>query len=389
MAAPLSPTFWTVWVGALINRCGTLVVPYLAWYLSEARELGEARAGTIVALWGLGALASGPLGGLLADRIGRRPSLTLALVGGGLAMLQLGLARAPLHLAFSAFLAGILGELYRPAMNAVVADVVPLEERARAFGLIYWVVNLGMSVANSLGGLLATRGFLPLFVLDAATTFLFGIVVWVRVPETRPSGSAATSGHGGDLAAPYRDPLLLAFVLVSFLLALVFSQWLFALPLALRRAGLPPTHYGLLMAFNGVLIVLLQPGLVRWLARRDRGWVLCVGSLLTGCGFGLTALASTAWGYAATVVLWTFGEMLTLPLGPTVVADLAPPHLRASYLGLYQLSWGAASFLAPLLGGRVIARFGANVIWAACALLGLVAALGQLAVARASRRRAA
>src|SRR5437879_5248083 len=171
MAEPRLPrTYWVLWAGMLVNRLGGFVVAFLALYLTQQRGFTPERAGAIVSLWGAGALVSGLIGGALADRIGRRATMVAALILGALAMLHMGAARSPAHIAVAAFLLGLTGDMYRPAVSAAVADLVPPEQRTRAYGYLYWAVNLGFACAASLAGVLARRSYWLLFAGDAGTT---------------------------------------------------------------------------------------------------------------------------------------------------------------------------------------------------------------------------
>jgi MFS family permease len=151
--------------------------------------------------------------------------------------------------------------------------------------------------------------------------------------------------------------------------------------------GISVARFGQLIAINGVLIVILQPLVLRYVSRVRRRSVLALGALLNGIGFGLPALGHTQWLYAASIVLWTLGEILLSPVVLTLIADLAPPRLRGSYQGGYQLSWGTASLLGPSLGGLIMGRLGAPVLWLICLLVGGLGALLHLLTAPARRRR--
>ncbi|WP_306437765.1 MFS transporter, partial [Corallococcus sp. AB049A] len=189
------------------------------------------------------------------------------------AMLFIGFSETPGRIAAAAFLLGILGDLYRPAVSAAVADVVPPRDRARAYGLLYWVINLGFAIALPLAGLLAGMGYRLLFIADAVTTFLYGCCVWAFVPETRPPEARAAHAAHSPLSAvlsPFRDGVYLAFCLPVFALALLFHQSFMSLPVTLTRQGLTPAQYGLVMSVNGVLIVALQPFVVRGVGRVRR-----------------------------------------------------------------------------------------------------------------------
>ncbi|NBD13724.1 MULTISPECIES: MFS transporter [Corallococcus] len=386
----LPRTYWVLWVGTFVNRLGSFVAPFLALYLTRERGFSVEQTGFIVALNGAGTVLAAPLGGMLADRVGRRLTLAGGLWLGSGAMLFIGFSETPGRIAVAAFFLGILGDLYRPAVSAAVADLVPPKDRARAYGMLYWVINLGFAIALPLAGLLAGLGYRLLFVADAATTFVYGCCVWAFVPETRPQvarDSLAARSTLGDLLTPFRDGVYLSFCLPVFALALLFFQSTMSLPVTLSARGLSPADYGLVMAVNGVLIVALQPFVTRVVGRMRRSTALALAGVLTGVGFGLHALpAGVPWAMTA-VAVWTLGEMAQSPVAPSVVADLAPPELRGSYQGAYHMMWGLASSVAPALGGAMLGHAGANALWAVCFGVGMTAAAWHLAIAGARRRR--
>jgi MFS family permease len=381
----LPRTFWILWAGMLVNRLGGFVYTFLALYLVDQRGFTPARAGIVVSLLGVGAIVAGPVGGWLADRFGRRAAMLISLVGGAAAMLQLGAARSPGHIALAALMLGIVGEIYRPAVAASVADLVPPELRNRAYGYLYWAVNLGFACAASLAGLLARRGYWLLFAGDAATTLAFAALVIAFVPETRPQPGGRERLEG--LEVPLRDGVFLTFVGLMSLLAIIFQQALVALPLDMSTRGITPEQYGWLIAINGVLIVLLQPLGVRLVHRFSSSAVLAVSTLVVGVGFGATALARTPLAYALTICTWTVGEILFSPVAPSVVADLSPAHLRGTYQGVYQMAWSSSFCLAPVVGSAVLQRFGSPALWTGCLALAVLVAVGHIAVAGPRRRR--
>jgi MFS family permease len=372
----------------LVNRIGAFVVPFLTLYLTQSKKFSPAEAGFVVSLWGAGSLMAGPVGGFLADRWGRRRTLLTSLIAGAFAMLAVGLARSTSEIMMATFALGFFGEMYRPPVVAAIGDVVRPEDRTRAFGFLYWAINLGFSIAPVVASLMVARSFLLLFFADAATTLVFAAIVFARVPETRPTTPVPRDlFYGARWIAPYTDGVFLAFVLISFVGALVFAQHLVGLPLDMAAHGIDAKHYGLLVCVNGLLIVLVQPAATQRLDQFRKYRVLAVGALLVGLGFGLTAIASTPAQYVGTIIVWSLGEIALLPVASTVVTDIAPPSLRGSYQGAYQLAWGAAFSIAPTLGGGVIARFGAPTLWVGCFMAGVLVAIGHLAIGPANRRR--
>jgi MFS family permease len=150
--------------------------------------------------------------------------------------------------------------------------------------------------------------------------------------------------------------------------------------------GIGAATFGVILALNGVLIVLLQPFLAPLLSRRNRSRTIAASCSLVGIGFGLNALARTAPFYALGVVVWTVGEIGVLPVSNALVADVAPAHLRGRYQGAYGLSFSLAVCAAPALGTLVLQRFGAGVLWSGCLALGLAIAAGHMALAPAITR---
>lgn len=383
-AGGLPATYWLLWAGTLVNRLGSFVVPFLALYLTRERGFTEQQAGLVAALHGAGAVVAGPVGGTLADRFGRRTALVLGLWLGSAGMMFMGLSREPLWIHVAAFTLGIVGEMYRPAVSAAIADVVPPEDRTRAFALLFWVVNVGFAIALPLAGWVARGGFLILFVVDAITTFVFGFIMWLKLPETLTQ--RAESGSVLPSLAPFRDKVFLNFWLPTFLLAIIFFQMNVALALDLGARGMSPAQFGMVVSVNGVLIVLVQPFTGRFLSKWRRSFVLASAAVLTGVGFGLHALSFNVPLAMMAVVVWTMGEIFNAAVAPSVVADLSPAHLRGSYQGAFYMSWGLASCVAPAMGGWVLGRYGGNILWGGCLMLGLVAAGWHLAVANARRR---
>jgi MFS family permease len=379
----LPRAFWALWAGSFVNRLGTMVEPFLAFYLTGVRGFSLSATGVVLALFGLGSVFSQMLGGVLADRVGRRATLTGGMLATAAAMLVLGYVTATPVLIAVVFVLGLTIDLYRPAAQAVVADLVGPADRARAYGLIFWAVNLGFAAAMVLGGTLSRAGFSWLFWIDAVTCAIFAVLVWRAIPETRVRRAGREPGGFGDVL---RDRVAIGSVLIVFGYAFVYLQAYSTLPLAMSRLGLPPQAYGLAMAVNGIGIVIVQPLLVAWLNRRDASRVLAAGMGVVGLGFGLTALAGSTPVFAVTVLVWTLGEVLFASVSSAIIADLAPPHLRGRYGGLYGVAFSASSLLGPLGGSRLLG-LAAWLPWVTCAALCAISAAGALAIAPAVRRR--
>lgn len=375
--------FWWLWTSTLVNRLGAFVATFMALYLTMERGYSASYAGLVAALHGLGGVVSSLGAGVMTDRLGRRPTMLAAQVSTAVSVAVLGFMVHPVAIAAVAFLVGMASNASRPAVQAMIADIVPAEDRVRAFSLNYWAVNLGFAVSSAGAGFVAEYSYLAGFIGEAAMTLICAVVVFLKVPESRPREAAATgavagapSGDGVRLSTVLRDGRFMGVVGLSFVIALIFQQGYVGLPVAMGADGFSSSDFGTAVAVNGVLIVALQIPVTRFIQSRDPRRLLLASSLLAGYGFGLTAFAGSVGLYALTICVWTVGEIINAPVQNGLVVQLSPAHGRGRYQGMYTLSWAAAALVAPLMSGVVIDHFGAGWLWGTCALLGTAAAFG-------------
>ncbi|KUM72275.1 MDR family MFS transporter [Streptomyces curacoi] len=369
--------FWWLWTSTLVNRLGAFVATFMALYLTLDRGYSASYAGLVAALHGLGGVISSLGAGVMTDRLGRRPTLLMAQASTAVSVAVLGFMHHPAAIAAVAFLVGAASNASRPAVQAMMADIVRPEDRVRAFSLNYWAINLGFAVSSMAAGFIAEVSYLSGFLIEAGMTMVCAVVVFLRVPESRPERTAADkAAEEVGLGTVLRDGRFMSVVGLSFLVALVFQQGAVGLPVAMGEAGFSPADYGLAIAVNGVLIVALQIPVTRFIERRDAGRILVVSSLLAGYGFGLTAFAGSVGVFALTVCVWTLGEMLNAPTQTGLVVRLSPAQGRGRYQGMYTMSWSVAALVAPLMSGFVIDRLGAEWLWGLCAVVGTAAGIG-------------
>ncbi len=372
--------FWALVAGTFLTRAATFVVPLLFVYLTQERKLSLPLAGTISALYGAGALGGTTLGGVCADRVGRRFTMLASLFGAVVTLLLLANAWEPAAIALAVFSLGFFSDAFRPASQALVADLIPPEHRLKAFSLQYWALNLGFSCAAIVGGYMARRNFTVLFYAEAACLLLLAVIVWFLIRETRPAPANQTETAHTSLAAPYFDRKFAPFLLLNLAIAIPFFFHLSALPDDMQHKGLTTEDFGLAVATNGVLIVLLQPLLTGFIARRRPAQVLAAASALTGLGFGLNAWAHSTPAFMACVALWTVAEILFAPVNSTLVAQLSPAGARGRYQGAFTLTWSAAAMLAPIIASQLIPAIGHSALWGLCLLGGLTVAVAHLTV---------
>jgi len=387
----LPSTYWLIWTGTLINRLGGFVIPFLTLYLTAQRQIPISQAALVVSLFGAGSFIAQLTGGELTDRLGRRPVMLLSFFITPIFMIMLGLVRNLTFISISTFIVGFFTDLYRPAVGAAIADLVPSESRTRAYGYNYWAINLGAAIAPLLAGLMAGYDYLLLFVADASTTAIFGLIVLFGIRETRP----VEAHHTAHATLPERisqlkrEPILLIFSLLALFFGMIYMQGIVTLPLDMQTNGLGPQQYGATIALNGFLIILVTIPVSNMAAKWPRFETIAISAIFLGLGFGFTALASVLPLYMLSVAIWTLGEIAATSVAPAIIADLSPVELRGLYQGIFGSAWGLAYFIGPLAGGWIYEHLGSNILWESCLGIGVVLAFCYLAMSAPARRRMA
>jgi MFS family permease len=373
--------------GTLINKVGTLIVPYLTIVLLREFRLDETAAAKLLFAYGAGSIVSILTGGWLTDRLGRRATLMISLFGSGLLAFGMGFAPSVRVFVPLLVLLGFVADLYRPAASAIIGDLLPSDRRASGFAALRMAVNLGFALGMAAGGLLADWNWRFLFFLDGLTTLLYGFVVYFFIPETRPE-EAEPSPHATVVSEnPLRDGVFLQIVAAGFVLSLIFFSHISVMPLTITvSAGYPAVVYGILVGVNGLLIALFEMSMVERLKRFRRLRTAALGYAIVSCGFAAVGLVMHWSFFLAAVLLFTAGEILASPQQMAFIADWAPPKARGRYLSLYQATWSVAFAINPLLFLPLHARLGERRFWAIMLLLGAPAALLLLRLDRTADR---
>ena len=368
---------WWLSLALLVNRAGTMVLPFLSLYLTQQIGLQTSDAGKLVALFGVGSVTGSALGGWLSDRIdpARVQRWTLVLTA-ALMFGLIGVDTVP-WLAALFFLVGLVGDAFRPAMMVAVTRASPPELRTRSFALMRLAANAGMAIGPATGGWLASYDYNLLFIVDAGTCLGAAAVLLVTLPSIpRPAGSTAPDSVRASLA-PLLDVPFLMFMVVVFAVSVSFFQVFTVLPLHLRDFyGLAESGVGTILALNAGIIVLVEMVLLRRLERINPLHIAAVGGLLIGGGLAMLPLGPPlTWAIAATVV-WTFGEMLLLPISTVIVSHRGGDSTTGGYMGIYMVTFGAAFVVAPWAGTWVYEHHGPVVLWSAIGLIGILVAAG-------------
>lgn len=378
--------FWILFAGMIANRIGTMVVPFLVFFLGS-RGISTEQTGTVVVALGTGGMFGPVLGGLLADRIGRRQAVLIGLVATPAGLGGLYAAPGPLTLAVAAALLGLMSSIYRPAASALVGDVVDQERRGKAFSLLHWGFNIGTAVASAAAGYLAGRGFWLLFLLDGLTCLAYAGIVVRGIPKDLPRPAAPKDKSGAGYGVVFRDRLMLAHMGLSALGITIYTMTEFAIPMAIREDGLSPAVYGLVGVANAVIVIACQPLIYGRLAHLSRIKVLAASWGLIGVGVAMTGLAHRPWQYVLTVIVWSVGEVVNGVVAGAIVTDLAPEEARGRYQGALAWVWQFARLVAPASATALFSTVGPAALWSSCAVLGLLTAAATLRLVGPVARR--
>lgn len=377
------PQIWVIAWLTLINRSGTMVIPFLSVYLSTELNYTASQVGFLVSGFGFGSLIGSYFGGQLSDRFGANKIIVGSLLLGGLGFLLLQFTIAFWPLFTMILLTSMFGDAYRPAMTASAAAYVPSEQFGRTMAFLRIAINLGMTIAPLVGGVVAVSfGYKWLFWIDGLTCIAGGLYFlnasknWRSTQEIAKDQNEVATQNGQatpNLLLPHRNPAYLLFLFSSLLLAFSFVQWFHTVPVFLKTVwGYDERYYGLLMAICCGLIVLIEMPLIHYIeTKRLVKMAVRTGIALIGISFLVFWMPALAiWGIAGGIIL-TLGEILFLPFNHAKTVTFSPPHLRGVYQSWYFMMWSLSSILGPLVGFAIADQWGYSALW--LCLLGCIA----------------
>jgi len=284
-------------------------LPFLSLFVTRGVHLPVSFVAVALGLFGVGRVAAAVVGGMVSDRVGRRRMLLAAQAATVATTLALGWAHSRLTVAACVPLFGFAINLSGPVMRAMVADLAPPPARGTAYALTDWAATAGATIAPALAGLLATVSFRLLFTADAASTALFAVLIFLRVPETAPAAAAPARVHRTPVRSLAEDRVLLGVVGLNPAFALIYLQGQSTLPQIMTQAGISPAVYGAGLSIAAVVVLVLQLPAVHLLGRLPRDRVLAGSAVLLGVGFGLNAVVTGPFGYTTAVIVWTVAAL--------------------------------------------------------------------------------
>ena len=375
-AARYPRPYWVLVSGEVVQSVGFgMAVPFIAIFLTDTIGASTTGAGAVLALWAAAGILGQPLGGVLADRLGRRPVIVGGLVAAAAAAIAWAFATNVWAVAALTLVWGFGNAVFEPAAGALVADVAPAKLRTEAYGLLHVVNNAGFTLGPPLAALVIWAWSLrAAFFVAGLTILAYLVIAWRALPETRPERREEEAP--ARFREALRDRLLVIVIVGSGVAAFVYALFESALPVFLHDdRGVPVATWGLLFGINPLLVAVCQYPISRWAAARSSRAILAAGALLLGGSLALLWPFESLAVLAAAIVVFTVGEMLAFPVATAVAAEIAPERLRGSYQGALNLAF-EGSWAPAALGGLWLIGLGYGELLVALALpIGAAAAL--------------
>lgn len=373
----LPKNMWILFFATLINRAGTMVLPFLALYLTKEENISAADAGLIIFFYGAGALVTAPYAGKLSDKFGALKIMRISLIASGIMFFLYPFFHSYWVIIGFTFLLSVISEAFRPANLALIADVVTPRQRKPAYALNRLAINLGMSIGPVAGGLLAAVDFDIIFYVDGATSILAGIFLiltpWDKnISHEDDNTPAPILGRLGV----FGDKKMIIFFAASLPMIIVFFQHIGAMPLFLvNELKYSEAEFGIFAVINTVLIILIEVPLNDYLKHWSDKKSMIVGAVLCAVGFGTMAFARDTHTIVATIFIWTFGEMISFPAMANYIADNSPKEKRGEYMGFLQITFSVGFALGPWLGTLIYDGYGSVVLWLSMFIIGMISAV--------------
>lgn len=378
--------------GMLLSTTGaSMIWPFQMIYITEKLNVELAVVTMLVPFQSLAGITASFIAGPIIDRTGRKGVMALSLILNGLTFVLLSQAVTLWQFGILLAMIGTFNPLYRSASDAMMADLVPPKDRVDAYSLLRMSNNLGVAIGPAVGGFIATRSYTLAFLLAATGMVIYGLMITFLARETLPAKTSglpqpahATHGYGPVFKDSHFLFFTLAFTLTSICATLI---WVLMGYYAKNNFQIPESQYGWIATTNALMVVFFQVWVTNRVKRFRPLRVITTGAVFYTVGAGSVALATGFWGFWASMVVMTIGELIFMPTSTTYAANQAPADMRGRYMSLFGLSWNVASGIGTPFGGFLNQRFGPQSIWYGGGFIGMVSVAGFLLLQRFSRRR--
>jgi predicted MFS family arabinose efflux permease len=364
----LSPGTWWLSLVMVVNRSGTMVIPFMTMYLTQHYGVTIGKAGFVMSLFGLGAIVGSLTGGKLVDKIGYYYVQLFALIFGGIMFIVLGQVHSYTGICVCTFVLAVLNESFRPANTVAIAHYSKEKNRTRSYSLNRLAINLGWAIGGALGGIIASLNYNLLFWVDGITNLMAACLLYITLsPKRNPATEVKTKEKIVVRNSAYKDRIYLSFISLVFLFALCFFQLFTTIPVFFKENfHLSVLFIGMIMALNGLIIAVFEMITIFSLeGKRPSLHFISTGVLLVSVAFLLLNLPEVNYGVIAvlSMLILTFGEILAMPFMNAYWIGRTVPNNRGQYAALYSVAWALAQTIGPYAGSLVAQHSGYKMLW--------------------------
>ncbi len=388
--------FWVLVAASFVDRIGaTMIFPFFALYITQKFQVGMTEAGVLLGTFHLSGFIGNIIGGAFADRFGRKGMVLFGLVFSALSAISMGLANELWVFYVLALVVGLLSDVAGPAWQAMIADILPEKQRTEGFGVMRVVGNLAWIVGPTIGGLMASRSFLFLFLFDAVCSLITAGIIFRMIPETKPQLVVTETtkpentwqtmlGYGKVFA----DRLFVAYIIASMFMTVVYIQMYSTLSVFLRDIhGVSTQLYGFLLTSSAITVVICQ----FWVSRRVKDYppmlMMALGSVFYVIGFSMFGFVSAYWLFISAIVLITIGEMVVMPVSQALAANFAPEDMRGRYMAIFSMAWAIPAMFGPPVAGMILDNYNPNWVWYASGIICSLSVVSFLFLHKSTRDR--
>lgn len=364
----LSRETWLLSIVMMFNRCGSMAVPFMGLYVTQSLHRSEMDAGLIITLFGVGSILGSATGGKLTDMIGFRPVQILSSIVGGLLFILFSTITHFYSLCILTVVISFFSEAFRPANFTAVAHYAAEGTITRSYSLNRLAVNIGWSVGISLAGIIASINYKLLFIVEGGVSIIVGLLILSFLPQVKDFiKKAKENASNMVIMKPWEDIFYVKFILLTTVFITCAFLMFRVVPVFFKEQWhIDEFQIGIIIGLNGAVIALFEMIMINKIeAKRSPMFFIIVGAVLFSISYIILSAPISFHIVAAvlTIVVFTCGEMLTLPFINTIVISRSNEHNRGLYAAGYTLSWSCAQVVGPLFGFFIAKNLGYNWLW--------------------------
>lgn len=381
-------------LATFIDRLGSFILfPFYSLYITKHFGVGMIEVGILFSIFSAGNIFGSTIGGALADKYGRRAMILLGLVVSGISNVFMGLINDLTIFYILATFSGLIGNFGGPARQAMIADLLPKEQRAEGFGILRVALNLSAVIGPLLGGFIATQSYMLLFIIDAVSSIITAIIVYRVIPETKPLklGNESEESMVKTIIGykeVLKDWVFVLFLSISAIVMLVYMQMNSTLSVFLRDVhGFPEQGFGWVLSMNATMVVFFQFWITKKISKYSPMKMMAFGTLFLMIGFSMYGFVSVPYLFFIAMAIITVGEMIVFPIGHVAVASFAPEDKRGRYMAVFSFQWAIPNLFGILVAGIVMESIGPNWVWYFAGILSIIAIIGFLRLHSITKKR--